>query len=538
MKKSSFLPDIPEQDQTPLVKTLLGIIEQMAIRIQQQDEEIALLKDEINILKGEKKRPVFKGSKLDKKTDDKQAPASPSSKRAGSRKKKKTQKLMIHEDKVIKPEGPIPKGSRFKGYRDFVVQDLNINVHTTRYRLEHWVTPDNQPLTGKLPASVSNQHFGAQLIRYILYQYHHCQTTQPLLREQLREWGIDISTGQINRLLLEDKDLFHAEKDAILQAGLKASSYVTVDDSGARHQGKNGYVTHMGNAYFGWFQSTYSKSRVNFLELLRAGREDYHLNASALAYMQQQSLPRLSFDVLQSHQGRCFGSKEEWCDWLDSVLISKVRHRRIATEAALLGSVFHHGQCDNLVILSDDAGQFNILTHALCWVHTERLIHKLIPLNETHRQDIARVRGEIWALYKDLKNYKVRPTKAWAQSLREQFDAIFCQKTRYITLNLALKRIYNNKSELLVVLDRPEIPLHTNGSETDIRDYVKRRKVSGGTRSDEGRRCRDTFATLKKTCRKLGISFWEYLTDRLSIDSKTVALLPDVIYGKALATGY
>ena len=117
--------------------------------------------------------------------------------------------------------------------------------------------------------------------------------------------------------------------------------------------------------------------------------------------------------------GDFFGSKEDWFDWLDSVLINKVRNRRIATSA---------------------------------------------------------------------------------QHLRDRFDAIFCQKTRYFTFNLALKRIYNNKSELLRVLDRPEIPLHTNGSETDIRDYVKKKKVSGGTRSDEGRRCRDTFATLKKTC--------------------------------------
>lgn len=539
MKKFYSLPDIPEQDQTPLVKTLLGIIEQMATHIQQQDEEIALLKDEINILKGEKKRPVFKGSKLDKKTDNKPAATSSSNKRAGSRKKKKTQKLIIHEDKVMKPDEPIPVGSRFKGYRDFVVQDLNIRVHTTRYRLEHWVTPDNQPLTGKLPASLNNQHFGAELVRYILYQHHHCQTTQPLLLEQLREWEIDISSGQINRLLLADKALFHAEKDAILQAGLKASSYVTVDDSGARHQGHNGYVTHIGNEYFGWFQSTASKSRINFLELLRAGQTDYHLNASAFAYMQQQSLPRQSFDLLQLHKGRCFGSKDDWFDWLDSVLINKVHHRRIVTEATLLGSILHHGRCDDLVILSDGAGQFNILRHALCWVHTERLIHKLIPLNDAHRQDIARVQGEIWDLYKALKDYKAHPDRECAKHLSQRFDAIFSQKTRYITLNLTLKRITNNKSELLVVLKRPEVPLHTNGSETDIRDYVKKKKVSGGTRSDEGRRCRDTFATLKKTCRKLGISFWDYLTNRLAISSQPVPLLPDVIHQKAaLATGY
>ena len=89
MKNKLVLPDILEQDQTPLVKSLLVIIEQLAEQVQQQAEEIALLKDEINILKGEKKRPVFKGSKLDRQTDTTMKPGQKSKKRAGSKKKKK-----------------------------------------------------------------------------------------------------------------------------------------------------------------------------------------------------------------------------------------------------------------------------------------------------------------------------------------------------------------------------------------------------------------------------------------------------------------
>jgi hypothetical protein len=165
---------------------------------------------------------------------------------------------------------------------------------------------------------------------------------------------------------------------------------------------------------------------------------------------------------------------------------------------ALLGSVLLHGLCEDLV-----------------WIHAERLIHKMLPLNETHRKEIAQVRGQIWDLYTELKAYKTTPDSTLRESISKQFDDIFTQKTSYATLNSAFQRIHKNKAELLVVLERPEIPLHTNGSETDIRNCVKKRKVSGGTRSDEGRRCRDTFASLKKTCRKLNISFWHYLSDRL-----------------------
>lgn len=71
------------------------------------------------------------------------------------------------------------------------------------------------------------------------------------------------------------------------------------------------------------------------------------------------------------------------------------------------------------------------------------------------------------------------------------------------------------RSESVVTFSR-NTKLHTNSSETDIRDYVKKRKISGGTRSDLGRQCRDTFASLKKTCRMLKVSFWDYLIDRVS----------------------
>ena len=101
-------------------------------------------------------------------------------------------------------------------------------------------------------------------------------------------------------------------------------------------------------------------------------------------------------------------------------------------------------------------------------------------------------------------------------------------------MNQALKRLSRNKDELLLALKRPDIPLHNNLSEGDIREYVIKRKISGSTRSENGRRCRDTFASLKKTCRKLGISFWDYLGDRIE-QHGTIPPLPDLIRERAAA---
>ncbi|HDH13119.1 MAG TPA: transposase, partial [Nitrospirae bacterium] len=157
----------------------------------------------------------------------------------------------------------------------------------------------------------------------------------------------------------------------------------------------------------------------------------------------------------------------------------------------------------------------NILLHALCWIHAERTIHKIVPFTDNQRSALESVRQRIWKFYADLKLYKENPAQEKKIQLQDRFDEIFQEETCFVTLNLALKRLYKNKTELLLVLDRPEIPLHNNASETDIREYVKRRKVSGGTRSDAGRKCRDTFTSLKKTSRKLNISFWLYLNDRI-----------------------
>ena len=530
------LPNIPDSEQTPTVKALLGLLEESIELIQKQSEAIAQLKDEVRVLKGEKKRPTFKPSQLDKETGKAgQKKSGQSGKRPGSDKRSKNARLAIHEEVVIQPQQDLPEGSRFKGYRDFVVQDLKIRSHNTRYRLARWVTPGGKTLTGQLPSALNGQHFGPHLISYVLYQHHHCQVTQPLLLEQLREWQVDVSAGEMNALLSIGKDCFHREKNGILSAGLTTSGHITVDDSGARHKGNNGYVTHIGNDAFAWFQSTPSKSRINFLELLCSIDPGYRINDQAQAHWQQQKLPAQSKTLLIQNPVRYLNDAKAWEAHLDQLGMTNTRHRRIATEGALLGNLRHNGRCQDLVIVSDDAGQFNLLRHALCWVHSERLVHTMIPLNDRHREDIAKVRGEIWGFYAELKNYKAIPDNNKKKALANRFDDIFQQKTRYECLNQTLKRIHANKAELLLVLERPDIPLHTNGSEGDIRDYVKKKKVSGGTRSDLGRQCRDTFISLKKTCRKQKISFWQYLLDRLK-QTNEIPWLPDLIVG--CAPGY
>jgi hypothetical protein len=151
------------------------------------------------------------------------------------------------------------------------------------------------------------------------------------------------------------------------------------------------------------------------------------------------------------------------------------------------------------------------------WVHAERLVHKLETFTDQQRAAQQLVRGLIWWFYSDLKAYRLAPTSRRRSEMRARFDRIFLRTTGFATLDRLLQRLHANKAELLMVLDHPEIPLHTNGSENDIRCQVTKRQISGGTKTDIGRDCRDAFLGLGKTCRKLGVSFWNYLGARLSV---------------------
>jgi len=522
------LADIPEDELTPLVRALVEIVHR-------QREQIQELRDEIARLKGLNARPKIEPSRLERPVpaaQDKQS-GEQRGKRAGSAKRSKTQELEIHQVVDLEVED-LPVGSVFKGYEEYTVQDILLQPFNTRYRRARWLLPDGSYCTARLPEHIGFGHFGTTLVSFILYQYHHSHVTQPLLLQQLQELGVDISEGQLNRIIIEGKQDFDQEKEEILRVGLQVSSRIHVDDTKARHKGQNGFCTHIGNEIFAFFASTPSKSRINFLSLLRAGVETYVVSDDALQYMKAQGLPAGPLGQLEQRANQVFENEVAWQEMLRTAGIMQDRHVRIATEGALLGSVLERGVRTDLVVMSDDAGQFNVLLHALCWIHAERTLAKLVGFTSPDREALEQVRTQVWELYRELKAYRESPSATRAVELEKQFDDVFGQKTCYVSLNLALDRLAKNKSELLVVLERPDAPLQNNLSERDIREYVKKRKISGSTRSELGRRCRDTFASLKKTCRKLGVPFWDYLIDRIS-GAATIDPLPQLLASRATA---
>lgn len=528
-----------------LVGTLLAKVAELSAANAALKVENQALRDEVARLKGLPPRPPSRPSGMEKATGGSAGPGK-GGKRSRRRRGAKRDRDAVTAEVVVKAAPP--PGSRFKGYQDILVRELVISAEVVRYRRERWVTPSGATVLAPLPGGIVGG-FGPGLRRFLLVAHAQGQVTTERLVALLGGIGIEISKRQVVRLLTSRLDDLVGEDRRVLQAGLSTAPWVTVDDTAARHARQDAFTTQIGDARFTAFRTSTSKSRQNFLSLLRAGHGEYVINDAALAYMSGRALAGPVIEQLAAHPTKVFADEAAWMAHLSALGIDRLAvtpepadrfawHRfasrpdpvRIATEGALWGTIQARGLLQGTVIVSDDAGQFRLGEHALCWVHAERLVHKLVPANDEQRRAVEVTRSLIWWFYADLKAWQRDPCPRRAAALRARFDRIFTRRSGYVVLDRLLARLHRRKAELLRVLERPEIPLHTNASENDIRACVIKRKVSGGTMSTDGRTARDVLLGLMKTCRKLGVSFYRYLGDRLRVPgAMPVPPLPDLV---------
>ena len=522
-----------------VVRDLIGEVTRLRVENEKLGAALAKLriehqavKDELARLKGLPPRPPVKPSGMDKSTDAKE-PATSGGKKAERslrRRGRQLDRLKIGATVVVKTNPPA--GSRNKGFEDIVVQELSLFPQVTRYRRERWETADGKTIIADLdPAIVGG--YGPNLHRFVLALHFSGQVTCDRIVALLNGMGVVISKRQVVRLLTARLETFRAEDEAVLKAGL-GGAYVTVDDTGARHAGKSGYTTQIGSPNFTTFRTGPSKSRLAFLSRLCGGASLYVINEAALDYMKERGLPLSTIGKFKEHKTQIFSSAADWERHLQALGLNELKVAPdpllIASEAALWGAIRHQGLLPDTVIVSDDAGQFRVGAHALCWVHAERLVHKLIPSNDKQRNAIEIAKRMIWWFYRALKDYKLAPSAEQAELLRARFDRIFKRaSTGFATLDRLLRRLHRNKEGLLRVLERPEIPLNTNASENDIRAFVTKRKISGGTVSDKGRDARDIMLGLAKTCVKLKLSFYDFLGDRLGVPGQKIPPLASLI---------
>ena len=525
---------------------LLKFIAQLQEQLIQQKELIETLEAEIRRLKNLPAKPDIKPNKKpsddegsenpegkDLATTDSGKPDSDASQKRKvekpnerTRKQRKQPPAPPAEESISIAATDVPQGSTWNGTTPVHVQELTIQASSLEYLLEQWITPDGQTITAKPPADLQGHHYGPMLQAYVLHQYHGCSATQPELLDWLWDVGISISSGALSQLLTQGHDQFHTEKHKLLIAGIRCSSYIQTDDTGTMHKGQNGYCTIINNESFAWFESTGSKSRENFVSLLHRPWSTYSLTEDALTYLEKHDYPQKWLRILRPYSGITFLNHKAWVVCMKNLGLTG-RRRQQASEAMIYGSLILHG-AGHLTTFSDGARQFDVFKHSQCWIHAERGLAKVHPVNDQQAMAQKWLRAWFWTIYNDLKAFKSEPDEGKALKVWLGFEALIQTQTCCEPLQDALSGLALIKEELLLVLQDPSLPLHNNLSESQIREYVKRRKISGGTRSDAGRQCRDTFASLKKTCRLYGLSFWDYLTDRLT-DSGVFPRLSDLI---------
>ena len=433
-----------------VVRDLIGEVTLMRAETEKLDGALAKLrvehqavKDELARLKHLPPRPPIKPSGMDKATQAKGPEAGDekggrSSRRRGSQ----LDRLKIGATIVVKADPPA--GSRNKGFEDIVVQDLSLNPQVTRYRRERWETPDGKTIIAALDSGLVGG-YGPNLHRLVLTLHFSGQVTCERIAALLNGMGVVISKRQVVRLLTAKLETFRTEDEAVLKAGL-CGAYVTVDDTGARHAGKNSYTTQIGSFNFTTFRTGPSKSRLAFLLRLCGGVSLYVINDAALAYMEERNLPQIVIGKFKEHKARIFSSAGDWERHLQALGLSAMNVTPdpvlIASEGALWGAIHHQGLLPDTVIVSDDAGQFRVGAHALCWIHAERLVHKLVPANDKQRNAVEIAKRMIWWFYRALKDYKLAPSVKQAQLLRARFDRIFKRaSTGYTTLDRLLRRV-------------------------------------------------------------------------------------------------
>ena len=409
----------------------------------------------------------------------------------------------------------------FKGYDPVVVQDLVIHTDTIRFLKEKYYSPAQaQTYLAELPQGYAGE-FGPGIKASVLVWYHGMNSSEPKILEFLQQVGLHISAGQLSNLLIQKHDAFHQEKTALYEAGLRSSRYQQTDDTTTRVNGVNQHCHVVCNPLYTAYFTLDKKDRLTVLDVLRNGAPRvYRLNAPAYAWLAPFGLSASSVAKLQALPQDQDLSEAEFTRGLAEQLpqLGPQQRKHILEAAAV--AAYHQQTAWPVVntLVCDDAGQFKGLTESLglCWVHDGRHYKKLEPVVAVHRQQLDTFRGQYWTFYDQLLAYQAQPNPERAGQLSHAFDELFSTVTTYTALDERIAKTQAKKIELLLVLEHPEIPLHNNLAELGARQRVRKRDVSYGPGTSAGKQAWDTFMTLSATAKKLGVSFYQYIYDRVS----------------------
>ena len=525
------ISDIPDPSQQISFSTLFNLVELMFAENEKQRKEIQILKDENNRLKGEQGKPDIKGNN-NSKGGNSSSEKERKKREAKKPEKPKTKKvnLVIHDtqecpvDKSKLPADAIPNG-----YTDVIVQDIEIKAVNIKFRREIYYSPsEKKTYSGKLPDGWSGD-FSPRVKALVLSLRHDSKLTLPTITTFLNTFGVFISESTISNILIKESyEMLCSEKLQIVDAGLKSSRFQHIDDTGSRVNGINFHTHILCNEFYTAYFTEEKKDRLTVIKILSGG--ELYLILNDTAYQIMKNLNIANKWILKLHKSNIKGvfTLKQFKKELLSIFPEKDKspnvQKKITEACAIAGYRNNIGKVP--VLVCDDAPQFKQITEelALCWIHEGRHYNKLSPVCPVHRELLDSFISEFWDFYTELKDYRENPTVVMRESILDKFNNLFTIKTKYDDLDERIVKTFAKKNELLLVLDKPYLPLHNNPAEIEVRVEKRKQDISFQTRTTAGTKVKDAGMTIVQTAKKLGVNCYEYFLDRMSGFFKMISL--------------
>ena len=503
-----------------VVGKVLNLVEAVVVENRRVLEENQHLREILRQLTGERpsSAPQSRPPRRDV-SSEKERRKRASRPRGAHRPDRRTFRDIRVDEEIVRGVDPasLPADAIFAGYDDVVVQDLHIQSHNIRYRLELWDSPSQGRLRGELPPGVTGE-YGPELKALLVSLKYVAGTSLPRAHELVEHCGVVISPASVSNIVRDTAGLFHAEKEEIFRAGLAATTYQHIDDTSARVGGQFWHTHIVCNPFHSTYFTTPHKDRLTIVDLLRGGPRTYRFNNLTQELLADLRVPlKWRQRAATAPQDRDLSAAEmedmlaQWSPLSRPACLDRL------CEAAALAA--YRARPDHVrTLVCDDAKQFKHISDdlGLCWIHEGRHYKELSPVVPQHQQALEAFRARYWDLYGAFAQYRGMPTPAMAKQLQKEFDGLFATRTGYDALDERIAATGGKRSSLLTVLAHPETPLHNNPAELGARVAARRRDVSLHCRHAEGARGMDTLTTIVQTAKKLAVNGYEYLRDRIS----------------------